>query len=149
MCSMICIRLCAFMHTNRILLLSNHLLIQRNLSEILQSFVNREYENDVSVVVTDYDLTNNSVFKLYLVGVSANETLQELLNDISSSRLGLNIGIGVLNLCDQNCTSSTSESNDQKDKATSSQLVLIVLVSLFVAFSVLLIIISLLTNYMR
>lgn len=131
--------------------LPNH--IQHNLSEILQKFVNREHENEteVTVVVTEIDLVNNSaiIFELHLVGTSANKTLQELLNDINSSRQGLDIGIGVLKVCDQKCTSSTSENNDKKDKVSFSQLLLIVLVTLFVAFSVILTFFSLLACYMR
>ena len=133
------------------LYLPNH--IQHNLSEILQRFVNREHENetDITVVVTEIDLVNNStiIFELHLVGTSANETLQALLNDINSRRQGLDIGIGVLKECNQKCTSSTSENNDKKDRVSFSQLLLIVLVTLFVASSAILTFFSLLACYMR
>ena len=44
---------------------------------------------------------STAIFKLR---PAANDMLKQLQNDINSSVQGLNIGIGVLNLCEQNCT---------------------------------------------
>ena len=59
-----------------------------------------------TVTVNQIECINIStaIFKLQFTGLAANDTLQQLQNDISSSVPGLNIGIGVLKLCEQNCT---------------------------------------------
>ena len=113
--------------------------------------MNREYDNDVAVVVTEIDKTNNSaiIIELHLMGTLANKALQELLNGINSSKEGLDIGIGVLKVCNQNCIYGTSENNDEEDKVSFSLLILIVLATIVIVFSVILTIFSILAYYMR
>ena len=111
----------------------------------------REYDRNITVVVTEANLTIDSlviVFELYLVGISANETLQEFLSEINSSTEGLNIGIGDLKVCYQNCYSSDSD-NDNQDRVSFSVLLLSVLIVVAVIFTVIFTILSLLACYIR
>ncbi|XP_065913081.1 uncharacterized protein [Dysidea avara] len=127
------------------------LIFKHNLSEILEIFVLSKYDSNVTVVVTESDSKNNPlmiIFELHFVGLSANNTLQELLNDINSLRQGLDIGIGILKVCNQNCTLSTSDNNDQ-ERVSFPLLLLIVIVTIVIVFAAILTIFSILAFYMR
>ena len=97
------------------------------------------------------DLTSDTlviVFELYLVGISAKETLQELLSKINNSKEGVDIGIGHLKACDQNCYSSDSD-NDNQEKVSLLVLLLSILIAAVVIFTTTFTIFSLLANYIR
>jgi len=108
----------------------------------------KEYNKNVTVVVTDINLIGDSlsiVFGLYLAGPSANETLQVLLIDINSSIKGLDIGIGLLKACDHTCDSS--QGNHDQQNVSFSVLFLSVLIVLVVVFTVTFTIFSFLAYY--
>jgi len=55
---------------------------------------------------------STAIFKLQFTGRTVNDTLLQLPNDIYNSVQGLNIGIGILKLCEQNCTVTSDDDND-------------------------------------
>ena len=84
-------------------------ILQNYLTQYLLRYVQDNYDQSATVTANQIECINIStaIFKLQFTGLVANDTLQQLQNDISSSVQGLNIGIGVLKLCEQNCTWQT------------------------------------------
>ena len=86
-------------------------MFQEHLSGFLSSFVQTQYDNSVAVIVNQTKCINKTtaLFELTIVGPgpAANYTLNQLLNDININLQGLDIGIGVIKGCMQNCTAPT------------------------------------------
>jgi len=110
------------------------------------------------VTVNQTECINNStaMFELNLTGPTANHTLYQLLSDIHTN--GLDIGIGVIKVCGQNCTVPTIASgpNDDDDADGSDdddkmfiKLIITVLVVAVVSFLILFAIICLIVIYKR
>ena len=131
-------------------------LFQGSLPEFLSRHL-REYYYDHSVMITvkHSECINRStaLFELNITGLGANETLQQLLNDITFNTQGLNIGIGIIRVCEQNCTGSTVANNptdiDDDDETNNyfSQLVVIGLLGIIALFSIIIVICCLVVIY--
>ena len=83
-----------------------------------------QYDHSVIVTVNQTECINRTtaLFELTLTGPVANHTLHHLLNDMNINNAnGLDIGIGVIKVCEQNCTEPTvasgpSDNDDGGDK---------------------------------
>jgi len=108
------------------------------------------------VTVNQTECIDNStaIFELNLTGPTANHTLYQLLNDIHTN--GLHIGIGVIKVCEQNCTVPTVASGPNDDAGGSDnddkmfiKLIFIALVVAVALFLILFVIICLIAIYKR
>ena len=90
------------------------LILQNNLAQYLLRYVQNNYDQSVTVTANQTKCINMStaIFKLQFTGRTVNDTLLQLPNDIYNSVQGLNIGIGILKLCEQNCTVTSDDDND-------------------------------------
>ena len=90
------------------------LILQNNLAQYLLRYVQNNYDLSVTVTVNRTECINISTatFKLQFTGRTVNDTLLQLQNDIYNSVQGLNIGIGILKLCEQNCTVTSDDDDD-------------------------------------
>jgi len=97
--------------------------------------------------------TTTALFELNLTGHLANNTLYQFLNDIHINTQGVDIGIGVIKVCEQNCTAPTvingPDDSDDNDEKIFLKLILIVLMVAVVLFLMLIITICLIMYYKR
>lgn len=101
---------------------------------------------------------STAYFKVNITGPGANETLQQILNDISFNTQGLNIGIGIIKACEENCTrqpqttvSSNPSNSDSDDKKNDNftQLIIIILLGIIALFSIITALCCLIVMYTR
>jgi len=76
-------------------------------------YVQDNYDRSVTLTVDQIECVNISTatFRLQIIGLEGNKTLQKIQNDIIISAQKLNIGIGILKLCEQNCTGHSTASD--------------------------------------
>ncbi|XP_065913356.1 transmembrane and immunoglobulin domain-containing protein 1-like [Dysidea avara] len=126
-----------------------------SLSEVLSNFVQTQYDHSVIVTVNQTECINRTtaLFELTITSPVANHTLHHLLYDMNINAIGLDIGIGVIKVCEQNCTEPTvasgpSDNDDGDDEQMFIKLIFIVLV-VVVALVLMLIIILCMIIYKR
>ena len=130
-------------------------IFQTSLSEVLSNFVQTQYDHSVIVTVNQTECINRTtaLFELTITSPVANHTLHHLLYDMNINAIGLDIGIGVIKVCEQNCTEPTvasgpSDNDDGDDEQMFIKLIFIVLV-VVVALVLMLIIILCMIIYKR
>ena len=80
-------------------------------------YIRDNYNQSATLIVDQIECINVSTatFRLQL-SFAGSEVLHQIQNDITSSVQGLNIGIGILIICKQNCTGpSISDPGDDAD----------------------------------
>ena len=107
-----------------------------------------QYDHSVIVTVNQTECINKTtaIFELTLTGPVANHTLHHLLNDMNINANGLDIGIGVIKVCEQNCTGPTVASgpNDDDDGDDEKMFIMLIFIVLMVAVALFLILIIML-----
>ena len=84
---------------------------------------------------------STGLFELNLIGVKANYTLYQLLSDIDTNIQGIDIGIGVIKICEHSCTAPTVVNDSRPSDDNKKEKLNFIYIAIGVSVALLLIIV--------